>query len=1185
MRKLKRPVDLDRPIPFGPFEIHQLLGHGGMGVVWRGVHVEQGLPVAIKALPGQRARRDTYFSIFRDEVRKVAQFSHPGIVMVFDFGEVSAEAAALCRTLLPGKSKRPLLLEEASPYLVMEFCEGGSLEDRLNVLPWADIRGVLLALLDALAHAHARGVVHRDIKPDNILFTADPGGRPAVKLTDFGVALSGGTETLTTAERVVGTLPYMAPEQFGDWREHGPWTDLYALGCVAYRLVSGRPPFRGHTPAEYAGQHLFEDPPPLSLPADVPAELAGWVLRLLQKDPRERFPCAADAAGALVSFGDPAEIETSRYTWEITTIRVRQRAFASGEWDAGVPAPREVPSGEISGERAVPMPLRRPPLPDRWRNPGPPPVAMSLVGAGIGLYGWRALPLIGREPERDRIWAALQLAAKSGRPRVVVLQGEAGYGKSRLAEWAAQRALELGAVTEALRAEHAPIAGPAHGLPAMLAEHLRCVGLDREAMGERIEGVLRGLGVEDPYEAAALLRWIAAGPGADPGDPTQRYALVQRTLGRLGGGRPVIVVLEDVQWGSDALGLAQHLVATQEEFPAPLLVIATVRSDLLAERPLEAERLAELQALDGVEALAIGPLPPREHGELVQSLLRLEGDLAAQVSERTGGNPLFAVQLVGDWVSRGVLRVGRTGFALRRQEQAAIPERIHGLWRGRVERALAGLGSDATRALLVAAALGRDVAADDWHEACAELDVAIPDGLSGALQRAHLIEPRKRGLRFCHGMLCESLRRDALAAGEWTRVNGACAAMLQRRPDARGRAQRIGRHLVEADRPREALDWLLLGAEERLQTSDYRDAGALVDRGEAILRQLDVDDADPRWGPWWIARIRVDIGLGRHEQAAHLAARAAETARRRRWTGIFPAALRYQAMALQRQGDLGLAETVLVRAQLEATRAGDELEEARCLQHLSSVARLLGDARRALEVAREGFARFEALDHPSGMADCLAEAGNASLELGDRAAAARDLRGALQRFEQIGSAYGIARCHNSLGDILRDQGDLRRAQREYQRAQSILERVGSPQRIVPLLNHGLLWLKRGHPEEARAVFEVGQQIVERLQRRHLECYVHGGMLACLAAGGEWDAWDRRQEQLAALLGETGAVASDLAWPLEQAGDRAREAGHPLRARAAYRLALEQWQALEQDGEARRVEARLAALPSAAPGED
>jgi len=272
----------------------------------------------------------------------------------------------------------------------------------------------------------------------------------------------------------------------------------------------------------------------------------------------------------------------------------------------------------------------------------------------------------------------------------------------------------------------------------------------------------------------------------------------------------------------------------------------------------------------------------------------------------------------------------------------------------------------------------------------------------------------------------------------------------------------------------------------------------------------------------------------------------------------------------------GLAETVLVRAQMEAVRAGDAEEEARCLLHLSSVARALGDPTRALETALDALERFVALAQPAGMADSLVEAGSARVELGRLADAAKDLRGALDRFEEIGNQYGIARCHNALGDVLRDQGDLRRAQREYQLAQEILERVGSPQRIVPLLNHGLLWLKRGHLEEARAVFEVGLQIVERLQRRHLECYVQAGLLACLAGGDEWDAWDRKLEHTAALLGETGAVASDLAWPLEQAGDRARRAGERARAVRVYRLALDQWRSLGQEGEAERVERQLAA---------
>src|SRR5262245_24170105 len=134
-----------------------------------------------------------------------------------------------------------------SPFLAMELANVGSLREHATPVDYPSVRHLLLQLLDALAHAHARGVLHRDVKPGNVLIFEDDLGRRAVKLADFGLAHALGRcpvdgELSATA----GTPTYMAPEQHqGAWREFGPWTDLYALGCTAFRLVQGRPPFEG----------------------------------------------------------------------------------------------------------------------------------------------------------------------------------------------------------------------------------------------------------------------------------------------------------------------------------------------------------------------------------------------------------------------------------------------------------------------------------------------------------------------------------------------------------------------------------------------------------------------------------------------------------------------------------------------------------------------------------------------------------------------------------------------------------------------------------------------------------------------------------------------------------------------------------------------------------------------------
>jgi len=202
-------------IPFGNYQLGRPVGTGGMGEVWAARHQPTGVGVAIKVLTGLAATNRVFLSAFRNEIRACAGLEHPSVVRVFDRGEVPEETDAATR----GR------LTVGSPFLVMEFVGGGSLQPLCGRLSWWETRQILLRVLDALAHAHARGLIHRDIKPENVLLTAD---RTEVKLTDFGLAQAMKRAAPGDKEKgLVGTPRYMAPEQVrGEWRDYGPWTDF-----------------------------------------------------------------------------------------------------------------------------------------------------------------------------------------------------------------------------------------------------------------------------------------------------------------------------------------------------------------------------------------------------------------------------------------------------------------------------------------------------------------------------------------------------------------------------------------------------------------------------------------------------------------------------------------------------------------------------------------------------------------------------------------------------------------------------------------------------------------------------------------------------------------------------------------------------------------------------------------------
>jgi eukaryotic-like serine/threonine-protein kinase len=259
---------------------------GGMGEVWRGTDELLGRAVAVKLLSDAHAADEQFRARFRAEARYAASLSHPGIARVYDYGESAAG---------PADDQRSAT---ATAYLVMELVEGEALsatlarEGRMSVDATLDI---IAQAASALAAAHEAGIVHRDVKPGNLLIT--PEGQ--VKITDFGIARAALAAQLTQSGMVMGTAQYVSPEQ-ATARPITTATDIYSLGVVGYECLAGRPPFTAETPIALALAQVHKPPPPL--PDDVPAPVAALVGQMLAKEPSNRPASAqlvADRASAL----------------------------------------------------------------------------------------------------------------------------------------------------------------------------------------------------------------------------------------------------------------------------------------------------------------------------------------------------------------------------------------------------------------------------------------------------------------------------------------------------------------------------------------------------------------------------------------------------------------------------------------------------------------------------------------------------------------------------------------------------------------------------------------------------------------------------------------------------------------------------------------------------------------------
>ena len=261
----------------GRYQVGELLGYGGMAEVHRGRDLRLGRDVAIKMLRTDLARDDTFQLRFRREAQNAASLNHPAIVAVYDTGEERGSSG------------------ESLPYIVMEFVNGRTLKELLAVegrlMPRRALE-IVAEICSALEFSHRHGIIHRDIKPGNVMLTQTG----QIKVMDFGIAraLANSGSTMTQTSAVIGTAQYLSPEQ-ARGESVDARSDVYATGCVLYELLCGQPPFVGDSPVSVAYQHVREDArPPSLLNRDVPPPVDAVVLKALAKNPLNRYQSAAE---------------------------------------------------------------------------------------------------------------------------------------------------------------------------------------------------------------------------------------------------------------------------------------------------------------------------------------------------------------------------------------------------------------------------------------------------------------------------------------------------------------------------------------------------------------------------------------------------------------------------------------------------------------------------------------------------------------------------------------------------------------------------------------------------------------------------------------------------------------------------------------------------------------------------
>ncbi|MEI7892838.1 MAG: AAA family ATPase [Myxococcales bacterium] len=1057
------------------YRVVRELGRGGMGVVYFCDDTLTGERVALKRLriPDDTASaRPEESWWFHQEARAVANLDHPAIVRARDFGS----------------------LADGSPFLAMDVLPGRSVHEWMHTtqLPWSVIWAMMDQALAGLAHAHARGIIHGDLKPSNVMLDLGSTGRgPRAFLLDLGLAwlrrtrydprLDGSDLPELALHAGAGTVGWVAPEQIRKLTPMvGPPTDLYALGCILYRVLTGSEVFDGNA-QEVLRAHKRTPIPAISLPEEIPEGVGPFLLRLLEKQPWHRFEFAADARRVWLSFKPP----------HARTLEANLSGY--------------------------------------------PPAPLDITRLSPGLLSLRLSPFVARAEERRLLLEAAEEVVGTSTPllRLVALIGAAGIGKSRLAEWLGEQMHETAKMVP-LRARYGRIPTPLDGVTGAVNAHFGLEGVDRLVVEQTLlsRWEIDKNDDEGLTSVAATVEWLRpTPPGVLPplgptgkrfilDQPKLRWVVVRRVLERIGRDRPVLLWLDDLHYGS--ANTFDMLSSLRRSNPSlRLLVVATARSEALATDLDAALRVEAFQAEWNGRVVELGPLGSLETQGLLRSALPLDDDALARAVSQSRGNPLFALQLLYAWAGGGYLTLKDGRYHVPPDALEGRPITTSELW----DERLRGIATELRLAAYAAAALGEDIRGDILKSLVLSLGMNPRDALVALTRAQMLLAAGSDQYRWAHALLQEHLlarlgeREDAPA------IYRLAAVALSKHPAVGSR--RIMKHrvtnLLRAGDDNTAAKLLfdfIRGSWQRgrdtaatlrdLEMLDGRVTGAeaaesAMWRAEALRFVGKLDEARLHAE---IARdgFRALRDLSRESEAlrllGHIASDLGAPAQAR--AEVVVALERFVALGNEREraqtevvlgeidyllGEHAEAKTILTAASARCTAVGDPLGRAQCLILLALIEGSLGDESRMRGLLAEARAEFDAIGYRLGVAQCdvaLAHADHRAFDLGRARARALAARAS---FRELQNPRGEAGCERLLAMIALDADDAIAALAHVGVAGRLYDRLRDPWgEVEARCLRAQVALATGDPEAPRWVAEceeIDLDEAEPRQHRHL----------------------------------------------------------------------------------------------------
>jgi eukaryotic-like serine/threonine-protein kinase len=544
---------------------------------------------------------------------------------------------------------------------------------------------------------------------------------------------------------------------------------------------------------------------------------------------------------------------------------------------------------------------------------------------------------------------------------------------------------------------------------------------------------------------------------------------------------------------------------------------------------------------------------------LVQELLGLESDLLAQITQRTEGNPLFAVHLVGDLVQRGALGVGEKGFKLTAPVEEDLPGNLVELWSVHLDALLAPRSEEDGMCLECAAILGKNIETGEWERACALQGWRPSDGLVEALVERRWAVKTTVGWHFSHGMLREFLEHRAREKARFAEHHRQCAVMLaDRGPYV---LDRVGRHWMDAGDLDRAFDALLEASRFRGSRGHHAVAESLLDVLHTVLGRLGAPDHDRRSILANLYRSETLAQWGHFGQAIALGeenCRAAEGSSEPSMVALTSLSLsKFQIQAGEL--DVALASLAELEHSLEHFEPKHVLDWFRWMGFASLRKGQLEESRRYYHCA------LETADSDLRRAHVYADLGGVEVAGGRIEEARRWAERAMACYESEGSRDGVAQALNLLGEVARQSNDPHGAEKNYRASIQNFRRIGNVQVAVPQFNLAMVLLELGKVQQSKDVFLEVLAKSEQEHATHLVIAAHLALLACAGSASDWDAWDVHIAKADALINSTGLVDADYVRCAERAAGFAADAGQDLRSDQARALVGQQTQRLHGFG--------------------